>query len=246
MSSPFDERCLPVRGRRGAFPSPRESVSTRTEFATLDAICARLIPSDENGPGAKEAGRRIHRSRAGRAPGGISRRLLRGAGGHECVCAHEAAADHHVCGAGCGPAGRNPARDGAGCPTRIHRQLRGVFNLVRGHTLQGTFCDPIYGGNANMVGWDLIGYPGVRLTVAPREQNMSTPAARNHKSARLPHVFESGDRVEEQNVPTLKKTDSSSSGWAHWRCGSAAACAGGAGRHRPRGWHVAPRRGFCA
>ena len=57
------------------------------------------------------------------------------------------------------------------------------FNLVRGHTLQGTFCDPIYGGNANMVGWDLIGYPGVRLTVAAAEQNMSTPPARNHKSA---------------------------------------------------------------
>ena len=57
------------------------------------------------------------------------------------------------------------------------------FGMLRGHTLQGTFCDPIYGGNANMVGWDLIGYPGVRLSVIAAEQNMSTPAARNHKSA---------------------------------------------------------------
>ena len=57
------------------------------------------------------------------------------------------------------------------------------FTLVRGHTLQGTFCDPIYGGNANLVGWDLIGYPGVRLSVAASEQNMSTPAKPNHKSA---------------------------------------------------------------
>src|SRR5437667_639093 len=28
---------------------------TATEFATLEAFCARLIPTDENGPGAKEA-----------------------------------------------------------------------------------------------------------------------------------------------------------------------------------------------
>jgi gluconate 2-dehydrogenase gamma chain len=57
------------------------------------------------------------------------------------------------------------------------------FNLVRGHTLQGTFGDPIYGGNAQMVGWDLIGYPGVRLNVTASEQNMSSPAKPNHKSA---------------------------------------------------------------
>jgi gluconate 2-dehydrogenase gamma chain len=34
------------------------------------------------------------------------------------------------------------------------------FNLVRAHTIQGTFCGPYYGGNANFVGWDLIGFPG--------------------------------------------------------------------------------------
>ena len=41
--------------------------------------------------------------------------------------------------------------------------------MVRTHTLQGTFGDPYYGGNANFVGWDLIGYPGVRTErVAPK------------------------------------------------------------------------------
>ena len=43
------------------------------------------------------------------------------------------------------------------------------FNIVLSHTIQGTFCDPFYGGNANFAGWDLIGYPGVRLAVTAGE-----------------------------------------------------------------------------
>jgi len=27
---------------------------------------------------------------------------------------------------------------------------------------EGTFCDPIYGGNLNLVGWKMIGYPGAQ------------------------------------------------------------------------------------
>ena len=34
-------------------------------------------------------------------------------------------------------------------------QSSAFFNLVLAHTIQGTFCDPHYGGNANFVGWDL-------------------------------------------------------------------------------------------
>ena len=34
------------------------------------------------------------------------------------------------------------------------------FAMVLNHTRQGTFGDPYYGGNANFVGWDLLGYPG--------------------------------------------------------------------------------------
>ena len=42
--------------------------------------------------------------------------------------------------------------------------------MVRSHVLQGTFGDPHYGGNRGFVGWDLIGYPGVRTAVPPRLQ----------------------------------------------------------------------------
>ena len=44
------------------------------------------------------------------------------------------------------------------------------FTLVLSHTHQGTFGDPYYGGNANFVGWDLIGYPGVRTMVTAADQ----------------------------------------------------------------------------
>jgi gluconate 2-dehydrogenase gamma chain len=34
------------------------------------------------------------------------------------------------------------------------------FEMLREHTIDGMFSDPIYGGNRNMVGWRLVDYPG--------------------------------------------------------------------------------------
>ncbi len=36
------------------------------------------------------------------------------------------------------------------------------FAMLRNHTIEGVFSDPMYGGNRDMVGWKLIGFPGVR------------------------------------------------------------------------------------
>lgn len=36
----------------------------------------------------------------------------------------------------------------------------GFFEALCLHTRQGMFCDPVYGGNQNRVGWDLVGFPG--------------------------------------------------------------------------------------
>ena len=59
------------------------------------------------------------------------------------------------------------------------------FNMVRGHTWQGTFGDPYYGGNANFIGWDLLGYPGVRtmVTAADQQQMEKHELRPNHRSA---------------------------------------------------------------
>ena len=69
-----------------------------------------------------------------------------------------------------------------GVATGFEPSSRSFFNLVRGHTIQGTFCDPYYGGNADFVGWDLIGYPGLRLVVTEDDQRLDAPPAR-HRSA---------------------------------------------------------------
>ena len=39
---------------------------------------------------------------------------------------------------------------------------RAFFELLLQNTKEGFFADPVYGGNRNMVGWKMIGYPGAR------------------------------------------------------------------------------------
>jgi gluconate 2-dehydrogenase gamma chain len=38
------------------------------------------------------------------------------------------------------------------------------FQLLRAHTIEGMFCDPMHGGNAGLIGWQLIGYPGPQMS----------------------------------------------------------------------------------
>ena len=37
-------------------------------------------------------------------------------------------------------------------------------SLLRANTIEGMFCDPAHGGNVDMVGWQLIGFPGPRMS----------------------------------------------------------------------------------
>jgi gluconate 2-dehydrogenase gamma chain len=41
------------------------------------------------------------------------------------------------------------------------------FNLVRTHTITGFFANPVHGGNADKVGWELLGYDGSLNHEAP-------------------------------------------------------------------------------
>ena len=151
----------------------REPLETLTEeeAAVLEAMTARLIPSDENGPGALEA-RAAHY--IDRALGGA---LMASRGAYRSGLA---AVDAYAL--------RSRLRRFALLPTAdqdaVLRDLEEgratgftpdaptFFNLVRTHTIQGTFSDPYYGGNANFIGWDLIGYPCVRLGVSDDDQRM--------------------------------------------------------------------------
>ena len=67
------------------------------------------------------------------------------------------------------------------------------FNLVRNHTIQGTFSDPFYGGNENFAGWSLIGYPGARIAVSANLQRMDVKPEPSGKSAYDYGMFNKGE-----------------------------------------------------
>lgn len=61
--------------------------------------------------------------------------------------------------------------------------LQGTFFAVLlQHTREGTFGDPLYGGNRNFIGWNLIRYPGVNPVVGARDQEIGTVVPMAHRS----------------------------------------------------------------
>jgi len=157
---------------------------TATEADLLEAIVARLIPSDANGPGATEARAAHYIDRALGGPLAPSR---------QAYTSGLAALDRYS------RSSRGKAftelsltdQDSVlidvetGAATGFTGSSAVFFALVLSHTHQGTFGDPYYGGNANFVGWDLIGYPGVRTMVTAADQKSleGHTLQPNHKSA---------------------------------------------------------------
>jgi gluconate 2-dehydrogenase gamma chain len=147
---------------------------TAAEADTLEAIVARLIPSDENGPGATEARAAHYIDRALTGPLRSSR---------EAYADGLAAIDAHAQSKKGAAFARLSAPDQDAILTDMEKNVATgfmpnaatFFNLLRAHTIQGTFCDPYYGGNANFVGWDLIGFPSLRMAVGEDEQRLQAP-----------------------------------------------------------------------
>jgi gluconate 2-dehydrogenase gamma chain len=148
----------------------------------LEEICALIIPTDANGPGAREA-RAAHY--IDRALGGFL------ASSRPAYTAGLAALDAYSRSSRRAPFLELSARDQesllidveTGAATGFTGSSAVFFAMVRTHTLQGTFSDPFYGGNRNFVGWGLIGYPGVRLNVSAEDQRLGARLAPNHQSA---------------------------------------------------------------
>ena len=162
--------------------SPVLDTLTAAEAETLEAITARLIPSDVNGPGALEAqaARYIDRALGGAL-----------ASSHDAYRSGLAAVDDYARASKGPPFAKLSTADQDAVLRDMEANVAAgfvpdastFFNLVRAHTIQGTFCDPYYGGNENFVGWDLIGYPGVRLAVTPNEQRLDSRLTPTHRSA---------------------------------------------------------------
>ena len=190
---------------------------TAAEADTLEAIVARLIPTDENGPGATEARAAHYIDRALAGPlRTLARQLCRRPRRARRLRAGEE-------GRAVRQARRRPIRIRVltdmekNAATGFTPNAAAFFTLVRTHTIQGTFCDPYYGGNANFVGWDLIGYPGIR-TGGHRRRAAHEDArqARTHKSAYDDAGFAMNGATQGRRPwpSTLRRPTSSSSGSA--------------------------------
>jgi gluconate 2-dehydrogenase gamma chain len=167
----------------GAAREPLENL-TATEADLLDAIVARLIPTDANGPGATEA-RAAHY--IDRALGGAL------ASSRQAYTSGLTALDRYSRSSRGKAFTELSATDQdsvlidveTGAAPGFTGSSAAFFALVLSHTHQGTFGDPYYGGNANFIGWDLIGYPGIRtmVTAADQQQLEKHDLKPNHKSA---------------------------------------------------------------
>jgi gluconate 2-dehydrogenase gamma chain len=145
---------------------------TAAEAATLEAVVARLIPADGNGPGALEAGAARYIDGAlGDALAVQRPAYTAGLAALEAFARAQTGASFAAL-----PAGRQDellALVEQNRATGFTASSSAFFDLVLGHTLEGTFGDPHYGGNLGFVGWELIGYPGLRLAVTAEQQNMN-------------------------------------------------------------------------
>jgi gluconate 2-dehydrogenase gamma chain len=161
---------------------------TRLEYDTLDAICSRIIPTDANGPGAREA--RAARYIDWGLSGALESTRAQYASTLAAVEAH-ALASKGTAFSKLAPADQDAIVNDLS-QNRVPQAPQGFFNTLRAHTIQGTFSDPFYGGNANYVGWDLIGYPGVRIAVPAEYQQWGTDLKPNHQSAYDVDMFSKG------------------------------------------------------
>jgi gluconate 2-dehydrogenase gamma chain len=159
---------------------------TADEASLVEAAVDRLIPPDERGPGGKDAGCAVYIDRQLAGPYG------RGAGsylmppfmpgaatqgyqhpdspaaryraGLKALAAYVAATFSGKSFRDLAAADQDKVLTGleSGSITLTDVKSADFFTLLLANTLEGFFADPIYGGNRDMAGWRLIGFPGAR------------------------------------------------------------------------------------
>ena len=188
-------------GPSNVLPSTGWLFFNAEEARTADAAVARLIPADENGPGAREAGVVVFLDRQ-----------LAGAWGH---------GDHFYAKGPFLPATPQQGYQLAFTPAEMFRlgfakldenarKLRGApfadltseqqdellaqaeqgkadfgtlpsatfFASLVDATMEGFFSDPIHGGNRDKIGWKLVGFPGVHASYANDIERHNVPWTR--------------------------------------------------------------------
>jgi gluconate 2-dehydrogenase gamma chain len=141
---------------------------TETEALIVAAAASRIFPSDDSGAGAREAGVSIFIDRQLAGPYGRDRFRYTQPPFEDAPA---------VLGYQGKETPRELYREGLKglkgfhllSPAEQDKSLQQIestvfFALLRQNTIEGMFCDPIHGGNAGMIGWQLVGFPGPRMS----------------------------------------------------------------------------------
>jgi gluconate 2-dehydrogenase gamma chain len=165
---------------------PNYAFLTAEEAAFVQAAVARLIPADEAGPGALEAGVPNYIDKQLGGAWGAGERLYRSGPwrqgeptqGYQLPFT-PAELFRNACRALRDEAGKGDLpfekRDAAAQDAYLRglqeskRDLNGVpanvfFESLWGLTVEGFLSDPVYGGNKDMISWKMIGFPGAYAT----------------------------------------------------------------------------------
>jgi gluconate 2-dehydrogenase gamma chain len=162
----LDRKPTRVRAQAGTIRFPLRFF-TEEEALTIAAATARIFPSDESGPGADEAGVVLY----------IDRQLA-SAYGRDYYRYIQPPFEPGVPEQGW--QGKETPRElyraGLAALGRFHllradeqddrlKQIEHTpfFSLLRTHTIEGMFSDPMHGGNRDLIGWQLLGFPGPRM-----------------------------------------------------------------------------------
>jgi gluconate 2-dehydrogenase gamma chain len=141
---------------------------TESEALIVASATSRIMPTDDSGVGATQAGVTVYIDRQLAGPWGRDRyRYTQGP--------FEAAPVEF------GYQGKESPREiyRSGLknlkgfdqlsPQEQDESLRQIesslfFSMLRQSTIEGMFCDPVHGGNIDMIGWQLVGFPGPRMS----------------------------------------------------------------------------------
>jgi gluconate 2-dehydrogenase gamma chain len=138
------------------------------EALIVATATSRIFPSDESGPGAKEAGVVIYIDRQLAGPyGGDRYRYTQGPfeSGSPDLGYQGKESPREIYHEGLKDLKGFDRLELAEQDEKL-RQIESThfFALLRRHTIEGMFCDPMHGGNVDAVGWQMVGFPGPQMS----------------------------------------------------------------------------------
>lgn len=144
-------------------PLPPLMFFNRQQAAVVEAMAARIVPSEVSSPGAREAQAIVYIDRA-LAGYFASLQVLYREGIDRVDAMSAASFGKSFVGLEGGQQDELMKEMVSGPPKAAE-----FFAVVYEHVIEGVFGDPLYGGNANAVGWKLIGFPGAQWGYTPAQ-----------------------------------------------------------------------------